>query len=980
MQVIFYRDKMGGATSIVHHNAGVYTLPGFSELKKISGLGTGFESQESKQPRSKQTSKKTSAKSTPKSTPKASPKSGNIQDELACSISYVFPAQTSQSGAERKGRRISMPAGKLSMPAIETMRLDEFEYGSPGMSRLASPTHQFGTMSNPVTGRPTTPKMSSTTVRQRAISDSLPGDGTEKPKLLQSRTLSIQNMAAHRALSRTGSMYISPKVVERESLKSKQIKLKTLPQSPVNALTDMVSRFGFEDENRRKANRWAKMEQPDYESQSSFCDSLISNYYGLSISIDEGKPTGEESDQVSDEECEASPGSCSDPFMSTITHSDISAHLTPRPSDLSSGRSSKKSSGESLDSSLFHKRISSGTSPESEMKEFFSPAIPEELPVTVHPSPPPAARKSTTMIKPPGLSLNVSAGKKPASSPPQQKKTGQPSSKVPSLKTKPPSHFGPTPGPSLLPRATVRSQFSSMDSFTWQHIEDDDMSFTPSQSRLGTAESCDEPSDRKRSFRYSESGSIYMKGFSHSIRETGIANQNGESKTISNLSPRKFLNSRERLVYLQKLGQGASGVVYSCLDLLDLKIKAVKVIAMTDKAKRRQMTHEIAALYRTYLFKSSPKSSSKACQGKHYFVDFYDAFSNIEDQTAQILMEYMDGGSLQDIVEDGGCREENILAQISYQGLLGLHFLHSSNQLHRDLKPANLLINQRNEVKISDFGLARHLGDDDELVESSGSRSGQDRPLAKTKQKDKFCQTFVGTLTYMSPERLKGELYGFPSDVWAFGLSILTCALGNNQVIKTGRGGYWSVMDCIQDQPSPSLPEDDYWSNSFRNFIERCLAKEPDKRATIAELLEHEFVIRGKKLMESQSEQVLHDPQCWEKQLTELRNILDAVETHLQQLKKNRFGEEEVKMLGGRIILSSIDFKNDKGPTLQALSLSITKQNFISKTLEQIFLGDRKVFIENLSVQLHIPLKIVAQHIQHFMSDVISSEASPVES
>ena len=59
-----------------------------------------------------------------------------------------------------------------------------------------------------------------------------------------------------------------------------------------------------------------------------------------------------------------------------------------------------------------------------------------------------------------------------------------------------------------------------------------------------------------------------------------------------------------------------------------------------------------------------------------YIVDFYDAFSNIDDGGVALMMEYMDGGSLQDIVEDGGCADEVTLANIAVQGLIGLAFLH----------------------------------------------------------------------------------------------------------------------------------------------------------------------------------------------------------------------------------------------------------------------------------------------------------------
>jgi serine/threonine protein kinase len=74
-------------------------------------------------------------------------------------------------------------------------------------------------------------------------------------------------------------------------------------------------------------------------------------------------------------------------------------------------------------------------------------------------------------------------------------------------------------------------------------------------------------------------------------------------------------------------------------------------------------------------------------QPYEYVVDFYDAFSNIEEGGVALMIEYMDGGSLQDIVAAGGCDDEKTLASIALQALTGLYFLHSCSQLHRDLKP-----------------------------------------------------------------------------------------------------------------------------------------------------------------------------------------------------------------------------------------------------------------------------------------------------
>ena len=199
-------------------------------------------------------------------------------------------------------------------------------------------------------------------------------------------------------------------------------------------------------------------------------------------------------------------------------------------------------------------------------------------------------------------------------------------------------------------------------------------------------------------------------------------------------------------------------------------------------------------------------------------------------------MEYMDGGSLEDVVNSGGVDNEIVLGSMAKQLLNGLRFLHSTEQLHRDVKPANVLINNRGELKVSDFGIAKNL-------KGNGEK--------KAHLEDGGAHTFVGTLTYMSPERINGGRYGYAADVWSAGLTLLTTALGKLP-LDMADGGYWSVMACVRDDEPPKLPEgDSRWSEDFRNFIELCLIKDEKARPTCAELLKHKFVMRAGSIYDS---------------------------------------------------------------------------------------------------------------------------------
>jgi len=90
-------------------------------------------------------------------------------------------------------------------------------------------------------------------------------------------------------------------------------------------------------------------------------------------------------------------------------------------------------------------------------------------------------------------------------------------------------------------------------------------------------------------------------------------------------------------------------------------------------------------------------------------VECFKVVRSLEDPSISLYLEYMNGGSLEDIVGVGGCKDETVIANIACQIFLGLHHLHSLHLIHRDIKPANLLINHRGLVKVSDFGISRFL-------------------------------------------------------------------------------------------------------------------------------------------------------------------------------------------------------------------------------------------------------------------------------
>lgn len=292
----------------------------------------------------------------------------------------------------------------------------------------------------------------------------------------------------------------------------------------------------------------------------------------------------------------------------------------------------------------------------------------------------------------------------------------------------------------------------------------------------------------------------------------------GESAFDMPLAPSRapqFFNRLEvkeltELESLSNLGQGSSGVVQLAKHKPTGTIVALKVVPVDlSEKKSKPLVTELRTL-----------NDSKCAQ----IVSFHGAF--YQDGALSLVLEYMDGGSLLDILKSSKRIPERYLRKITQEVLRGLTYLHNKQRIiHRDIKPSNILLNKRGEVKLADFGVSGKVGHD---VDSKNS--------------------FVGTVTYMSPERIKGSLHSFDSDLWSVGLCLAECALGRfpylteQQERERGRNnfGFWDIMDKIVNRPPPAIP--DSFSADFREFVCICLQKEPSKRLSAAQLLEHPFV------------------------------------------------------------------------------------------------------------------------------------------
>ncbi|XP_075667411.1 mitogen-activated protein kinase kinase 3-like [Castanea sativa] len=235
------------------------------------------------------------------------------------------------------------------------------------------------------------------------------------------------------------------------------------------------------------------------------------------------------------------------------------------------------------------------------------------------------------------------------------------------------------------------------------------------------------------------------------------------------------------------IGSEASSVVQRAIHIPNHRFLALKKINIFEKEKRQQLLIEIRTL----------------CEAPCYqgLVEFHGAFYVPDSGQISITLEYMDGGSLADILRLQKKIPELVLSSMFQKLLHGLSYLHGVRHLvHRDIKPANLLMNLKGKPKITDFGIS----------------AGLENSMA-------MCATFVGTITYMSPETIRNESYSYPTDIWSLGLALFECGTGefpyfpNEGPVK----GEYNILD----DPSPS-PSKQYFSTEFYSFIDACLQKD----------------------------------------------------------------------------------------------------------------------------------------------------------
>ncbi|KAL2912784.1 Protein kinase, partial [Polyrhizophydium stewartii] len=228
-------------------------------------------------------------------------------------------------------------------------------------------------------------------------------------------------------------------------------------------------------------------------------------------------------------------------------------------------------------------------------------------------------------------------------------------------------------------------------------------------------------------------------------------------------------------------------------------IVAIKDMIMPRQPRKDMIVNEIMVM--------------KECQHPN-IVNYIESF--LVRESLWVLMEYMEGGMLTDIIDRHKFSEPQI-ASICLETLRGLHHLHSRNIIHRDIKSDNILLDLKGRVKISDFGYSAKLTND---------RSRR--------------ATMVGTPFWMAPEVVSQKEYGAKVDIWSLGIMAIEMIEGQPPYIDEEP---LKALYLIATIGTPKLKRPEKLSPALRDFLKKSLEVDVSKRSSSTELLQHQFFL-----------------------------------------------------------------------------------------------------------------------------------------
>src|SRR6202795_3700333 len=247
---------------------------------------------------------------------------------------------------------------------------------------------------------------------------------------------------------------------------------------------------------------------------------------------------------------------------------------------------------------------------------------------------------------------------------------------------------------------------------------------------------------------------------------------------------------------LDELGSGGMGRVWRVRNVITDRIEAMKVL-LPDLAGRQELAARFQREIKLMASLNHPNIAA-----------LRTAFT--ADNQLYMVMEYVEGATVAEKLEHGAIAVPDALNYIR-QVLDAVSYAHKQNVIHRDIKPANMMLTPQGVIKLMDFGIAR---------------GGEDRSLTMT-------GTTMGSLSYMSPEQVKGEPTDTRSDLYSVGVSLYEMVTGRRPFVATSD---YSIMAAhVKEAPKPPAELHPGLPAALNEIILMSIAKDPALRFQTAD-------------------------------------------------------------------------------------------------------------------------------------------------